>query len=604
VALLLDDVHLADTESAALVVQVARLAGRHPLAVIAAHRSGIRLGAPFALVEVRTRSSGSAPPEIPTPLAEALRPIALLGSRFDVLEAGAATGGAPAEVDAVLHEAQAAGLIERTGSAYRFVEPAVAARLEEQLPPPERTRARARMAERLAAAGAPPGRVALAWQAAGDAGAAAGPALEAARLAAASSFHNEVLRWTELARGHLQGADESERLVLRADALSASGDSGAVVTYRQALAVAPAGAARTLRAKLARAAMFDGDLASAREALDGVELDGGPEDGIVLLARGMLAYFSGDLAGAESAVDEARVLALEPGAPDRLLDVITLQGMIAHSRGEWFDRLRRELRATHDNPRLASVVFDSHLCVAEYLLYGPTPYDEVVALAHELRRRAEEIGARRAVAFAITVAGEAALLAGDLDTARDDLTEAIELHRASGGDTGVAHALQRLAEVELAAGERATAERLLRRAVPLARWSPLARHLLQRIYGTLINAAPDSTAAVAIVDEAMLVLDEPASCPFCQVMVAVPAAIASAQAGRLDGARAFLAQAEMSAALWHGTSWQAAIEEARAVLAAAEGDEVAADRLFARAADLYEAAGQPLDAARCVEGRI
>ena len=79
-------------------------------------------------------------------------------------------------------------------------------------------------------------------------------------------------------------------------------------------------------------------------------------------------------------------MALAPGAPNRLLDVITLQGMIAHNRGEWFDRLRRELRATTEHPELASAVFDSHLCVAEYLLYGPTPYDEVVALTRQLRK--------------------------------------------------------------------------------------------------------------------------------------------------------------------------------------------------------------------------
>ena len=101
-------------------------------------------------------------------------------------------------------------------------------------------------------------------------------------------------------------------------------------------------------------------------------------------------------------------MALAPGAPNRLLDVITLQGMIAHNRGEWFDRLRRELRATTETPELASAVFDSHLCVAEYLLYGPTPYDEVVALTRQLREQAERTGARRGVAFAVTVAGEAA----------------------------------------------------------------------------------------------------------------------------------------------------------------------------------------------------
>ena len=87
----------------------------------------------------------------------------------------------------------------------------------------------------------------------------------------------------------------------------------------------------------------------------------------------MLACFSGDLDGADAAVEAARAMALAPGAPDRLLDVIALQGMIAHNRGEWFDRLRRELRATTEHPGIASAVFDSHLCVAEYLLYGPTP---------------------------------------------------------------------------------------------------------------------------------------------------------------------------------------------------------------------------------------
>ena len=68
--------------------------------------------------------------------------------------------------------------------------------------------------------------------------------------------------------------------------------------------------------------------------------------------------------------------------------------------------VRWKMRATGDNSHLASAVFDSHLCVAEYLLYGPTPYDEVVALARDFRRDAERTGARRAVAFAVTVADQ------------------------------------------------------------------------------------------------------------------------------------------------------------------------------------------------------
>jgi hypothetical protein len=48
-------------------------------------------------------------------------------------------------------------------------------------------------------------------------------------------------------------------------------------------------------------------------------------------------------------------------------DLITLQGLITHLRGEWFSRLAVELRANADRPDLARAMFDSHLCVGEYL---------------------------------------------------------------------------------------------------------------------------------------------------------------------------------------------------------------------------------------------
>jgi DNA-binding winged helix-turn-helix (wHTH) protein/tetratricopeptide (TPR) repeat protein len=606
VVLLFDDPPFSDEATRSLIVELGRLGRRHRLLVVVAHGPGRRLGPPFELVELAGGpGSGSLPEQrLPARARDALRLIALAGPRFDLLDARAASGRDSDGVDDMLRTAVDAGVLAPAGSGYRFVDPATPHRLVAELPGHVLAAARQDMAARLAQAGAEPDRVASQLLAADRPRAAALFALDAARRAAASRHFGEVVRWTDAARGHLDGLDEAERLSLRADALTASGDPAAVATYREAIARGPAaGALPGLRARLARAAMLAGDLASAEEALTGLEPDGGPHDAAILLATGMLAYFTGDLERADATVDRLRSVALMPGVPDRLLDVITLQGMIAHSRGEWFDRLRHELRATRDNPRVASTVFDSHLCVAEYLLYGPTPYDEVVALARELRAEAERTGARRAVAFAATVAGEAAYLAGDLETARGDLTEAIELHRLTDGDTGVAHALQRLAEVELASGDRPEADRLLRRAVPMARWSPLARHLLQRIYGTLISAAPDTDAAVAVVEEAVATMDEPGACVFCEVMIAAPAAIACAEAGRLDDARAFLTRAELSAARWQGTAWQAAVAEARAALARAEGDEAEADRLLGRAVALFEAAGQPLDAERCAEAR-
>jgi len=245
-------------------------------------------------------------------------------------------------------------------------------------------------------------------------------------------------------------------------------------------------------------------------------------------------------------------------------------------------------------------MFDSHLCVAEFLLYGPTPYAEVLALGATLRESARRSGVLRAVAFATALRGEAALLSGDLALAESELTEATQLHHDIGSIAGESHSLQRLAEVRLAQGDRAEATRLLHRALPLARWSSIALHLLQRVYGTMIRAAPDVDSARAVVDQAVAALGQEDSCTFCSIMLAVPAATACADAGDLDDARRHLAAAERSAALWKGTAWQAAITEAWAHLDSAEGDRDAAHRRLLEAAELFTAAGQPLDADRCL----
>ena len=116
----------------------------------------------------------------------------------------------------------------------------------------------------------------------------------------------------------------------------------------------------------------------------------------------------------------------------QVLDLVALQGLLAHNRGEWFDRMRVELRRTRDTPEIANAVFDGYLCPAEYLLYGPTPYAEVIDIAERLRATAQRSGALRAVAFATALIGEAALLSGDLDVAAAELQEAVDLHHDLG----------------------------------------------------------------------------------------------------------------------------------------------------------------------------
>ena len=159
--------------------------------------------------------------------------------------------------------------------------------------------------------------------------------------------------------------------------------------------------------------------------------------------------------------------------------------------------------------------------------------------------------------------------------------------------------MQRLAEVRLAQGHREEAQQLLRRALPLVRWSVVASHLLQRIFGTLIIAAPDAATARAEVDRAEASMGETDRCRFCEVMLAVPAAIACADFGDLDEAHRHLRIAEASAVRWEGSAWQAAACEARAHVARAEGDEQEFAAQLRRAAQLFHAAGHHGDAARC-----
>jgi tetratricopeptide (TPR) repeat protein len=260
--------------------------------------------------------------------------------------------------------------------------------------------------------------------------------------------------------------------------------------------------------------------------------------------------------------------------------------------------LREYLRQTRALPQIATRVFDGQLCVTERMLYGGLPNDEIIAFADGLAAEAQRLGAARGEAFAVTLRGEAALLAGDLHLAAEELSEARDLHHDLGSDAGEAHCLQRLAEVRLAQGDAVEARRLLQRALPPARWSVVAHHLMHRVYGTMITAAPTPETARAIVDQAEAGLGDRDSCSFCVVMFAVPAAIACARVGDLDQARHHIAVATNSTERWSGTAWTAALREAQAHLAVAEGDPEQARALLEEAVTGFESAGQPTDAGR------
>jgi ATP/maltotriose-dependent transcriptional regulator MalT len=70
--------------------------------------------------------------------------------------------------------------------------------------------------------------------------------------------------------------------------------------------------------------------------------------------------------------------------------------------------------------------------------------------------------------------------------------------------------------------------------------------------------------------------------------------------GDLDDARRFLGAAHRSVAHWGRSSWQAAVIEAEATVALAEGDRDRYRTLSRQAADANTAVGHDGDAARCL----
>ncbi len=360
--------------------------------------------------------------------------------------------------------------------------------------------------------------------------------------------------------------------------------------------------AQDVRTRQALAQLKSGDPGGALETL----AQAAPSTTAALISRaltlsGAAAVGYCDPTEAHDAASEARRLALETGDSGAILEASWAQSLAAHARGDLPAQLRAELAATRELPDLATRVFDAHLCATERMLYGARPYDEVIAFATSLAEEAERIGAARGLAFAVTLRGEAELLAGSLDEAQRSLDEGARLHGRLGATAGQALSLQRRAEVALHRGHREEAAALLDHALTVARDSYLCHHLLDRIYGCRIAVADDPADSLARVEEAEHAVRGPLeSCPACRITLVVPAAIGAARAGDLERATRHAATAEQLAeVIVPLPAWRAAVEEVRGHLALAGADPPTAAERFGAAAEAYRLAGQPLDEARC-----
>jgi DNA-binding SARP family transcriptional activator/tetratricopeptide (TPR) repeat protein len=529
-----------------------------------------------------------------------LRRLSLAGDDLDPDDVAALTGSSETEAYALLDVALNAGILVVSGARYRFRHDLVRQALVEQVPPHQRQAVHRDTARRLADAGAEPGRIARHWLDGGSPDEAEDWLLAAAKQAVRLGAFVDALGHL----GHLldHATEHAEGLRLRAEALDALGNSGAPAAYAAAAVVVGGSEAHDLRAKQALAQIKLGDPPGGLQVLEGVvptTLDGRIAEALAFAGAAALGFGDPEIGTAKAA--EARRLALEAGDPNAVVVASWAQASAAHARGDLRDSVRADLHETHALPKLAVSVFDGQLCSTQRLLYGARPYPEVIAFADSFVAEAKRLGAARGHAFAVTIRGEAKLLAGQLDEADADLAAGAELHREIAATTGQAFALQRRAEVALHRGKRTEAATLLDEALAIARESDVGFHLLDRIYGTRVTAAPDPDSALAELEEAEGAVRGPVeTCPGCRITLAVPAAIAAARAGdherlaRWEEAAEYLANVVMRLPAWY-----AALDEIRGYRAQLGGDAEAAGDHFRAAAAAFGASGQPLDEARC-----
>ena len=605
-----------DRDDAATLVRSA--AGSDPPTPAVVDRI-VELGAgnPFATLELARTSGADDLRALPRNVSEAitarlvdldddtvavLRRIALASDDLDAATVVALTGSTEEQAFAVLDRALGAGVLVVVDGRYRFRHALVRQALVDQVAPHERLAVHRDAARRLTVAGAPPAVVARHWLAGGRPDEAVGPLLQAAEQAMGLGAFAAAVSFLEPLLAHEPAHPAALRL--RAEALDVMGDVGTVAAYDEAIAVADPADAEDLRAKRALAQLKTGDVPGALQFLEGVQptsVDGRLAEALTYAGAAALGYTDPAAGTAKSAM--VRRLALESGDTSAIVVASWAQAAAAHARGELRDSVLADLRETSHLPRLAVRVFDGQLCVTQRLLYGSRPYPDVIAFADALAAEAGRLGAARGHAFGVTLRGEAELLSGQLDEAERHLTEGARLHRAIGGATGEALALQRLAELALYRGDRAQASALLDEALDVARVTDIGFHLLDRIYGTCISLAPDPAEALVVVEEAEeSVRGALETCPGCRITFAVPAAIASARAGDFDRVAEYEPAAEFLAnVVMRLPAWNAALEEVRGHIARARGDHPEAAQRFRAAADGFGAAGHPLDQRRCVE---
>jgi DNA-binding SARP family transcriptional activator/tetratricopeptide (TPR) repeat protein len=532
---------------------------------------------------------------------DALTTLAVADDELDLASVLALTGLRERDAFALLDSALDSGVLVVAGARYRFRHGLVRRALTDELPAHRRLQLHRDAARRMVDAGGTAELIAHHWLKGERPGEAVEWLVAATLRAVGVGAFADALAQVE--RLLLEEPAHHDGLCLRAEILDALGDGRAPEAYATAAVALGDPEAQELRARQALAQLKASNPDSALRTLEGVTPKttvGRLAEALTLSAAAAIGRYA-DADTAATKAEEAHRLAVELGDPGAILDATWAQALAAHAKGELPARLREYLRATQDLPELATRVFDGQLCVTERMLYGGLPNDEIIAFADGLAAEAQRIGAARGHAFALTLRGEAAFLAGRVDEADRDFAEGARLHGRIGAVAGEALSLLGRAQVAIYRGRPEHARPFLTDALLMARESEVGHHTLDRIYGAMIEGAGNAAAGVRLVREAETAIQGPAeTCPTCRIAFIVPATIAAARGGDLARAHRYAQDCDKALEIVAlPPAWHAAVEEARGWVTHADGRPADARGHFLTAAEGFRTWGQPLDAQRC-----
>lgn len=319
----------------------------------------------------------------------------------------------------------------------------------------------------------------------------------------------------------------------------------------------------------------------------------------VLLARAFVQLNNGRLDPAEQNAKEARRLAGTHGLSVEFNEATALLSIVSSLRRRWRDLFRTEFaEAVEGSNEIEARVFDAHLCVTEYHMFGPDGHEGMFEYANELRLMASASGSVRGEGVAEFLAGEAELFSGRVASAEKHLQVAVDLHQRAGATAAQVFAIQRLAECAAATNDQERARRLLNHGLPLARSSPFSAHLVVRMHEGLVRCGDGSTARHAI-RASEEELTGRLFCLPCSLGFRLASVTKLAEMGAAGPAQQHLDVADDIATMWPDGYWHAAVIEARGTVIRARGAETEAVAMFLEAADRFAELGRPLDEARC-----